>query len=200
MKEELEPRLVAPINRLPVEILSTIFLLGLRDYHADDKDSKRPQRYQGLISLVCHRWKTIIEATPIAWARITVLDGQPFQITKRFLRLSRTCLINVFIVWRETAIYYDGAHSIDEMNKLFALLLPEAHRWRSLHVTIVYHELSSYVMQRLQWVSAPNLGVLGLREGCCRGPAQFATKYKLFQSSPGAPVLRDITLWGFHVD
>jgi hypothetical protein len=89
LKKELEPKLHAPINRLPDDILSDIFLLGLRDAHADDEAFEKPQRYQGLISLVCRRWKAVIEGTPLAWANITVLDRQPFTTTKAILEALR---------------------------------------------------------------------------------------------------------------
>jgi hypothetical protein len=210
LKRELEPKLHAPINRLPDDILSDIFLLGLRDAHADDEDFEKPQRYQGLISLVCHQWKTVIEGTALAWANITVLDHRPFTTTQRFLMLSGTCLINITIDWTGLPLDEDdvalSAHNVDEMDHLFGLILPEAHRWRSLSVAIEDYSLMFYVIKELQWVSAPNLGTLWLSHnddeepGDVFTPPEMAKKYKLFQSPLGAPLLCDVTLWGVHID
>ena len=208
LKKELEPKLHAPINRLPDDILSDIFLLGLRDAHTDDKEFETPQRYQGLISLVCRRWRTVIEGTPLAWANITVLDRQPFTTTKRFLRLSGSCLINVAVNWSVVPLDEDGillnAYNVDEMDYLFGLVLPEAHRWRSLSVAIEDYSLMLYAVQRLQSIAAPNLRVLWLSHHDDDEPEEvvpeMAAKYKLFQTLPGAPLLRDVTLWGVHID
>jgi hypothetical protein len=206
LKKELEPKVLAPVNRLPSNILSDIFLLGLRDEHADDEHFELPQRYQGVISLVCRHWKIIIEHTRLAWANITVLDRQPFAITQRFLRLSGTCLINIAVDWSEITTNGGGAYKIDEMDRLFALILPEAHRWRSLYVIVVDYSLILHVVQRLQPVAAPNLSMLwlsnprALEQGEDFPPPEMATEYKLFQSSSGAPILRDVTLWGVHID
>ena len=210
LKKELDPKLHAPIHRLPDDILGDIFLLGLRDAHASDEDFEKPQRYQGLISLVCRRWKIVIEGTPLAWANITVLDRQPFTITKRFLRLSGACLINIAINWcifplKEERDTLD-AYTIDEMGRLFRLLWAEAHRWQSLSVAVEDQLIILYVVQELQWVAVPNLKTLWLSHHDLEEPNEDLTppgmivKYKLFQSPPGAPLLRDVTLWGVHVD
>ena len=210
LKRELEPKPYAAIDRLPDDILSDIFLLGLRDAHANDDAFEKPQRYQGLISLVCRRWKTVIEGTPLAWANITVLDRQPFTTTKRFLRLSGTCLINIAVNWIEFPLDEDdvvlNAYNVDEMDRLFSLVLPEAHRWRSLSVAIEDYSIMHYVVQRLQLVAAPNLRMLRLchhddepvEEGVA--PPEMAAEYEIFQPPPGAPLLRDITLWGVRID
>jgi len=208
LKKELEPNSHAPVNRLPDDILSDIFFLGLLDAHADDKSFEKPQRYQGLISLVCHRWKAIMEGTPLAWANITVLDRQPFTITKRFLRLSGNCLINIAIDWMTSPLEDEhvtlNIYNVNEMSCLFDLLWPEAHRWRSLFVAVQDHSLIHYVVQGLRSVAAPNLRILLLRNHDAGAQSlttlEMAAKYKLFQSPPGAPLLRDVTLWGIHID
>ncbi len=209
LKKELEPKLSAPIDRLPDDILSDIFLLGLRDAHADDDNFEKPQRYQGLISLVCHRWKVVIEGTPLAWANITVLDRQPFTITTRFLRLSGTCLINIAIDWSGFPLKGKGGtlndYTVDEMCRLFSLLWPEVHRWRSLSVAAGDYSLILVAVQRLQWVAVPNLRMIWLSHHDEEpeedlAPPGGATSYQLFQSPTGAPLLRDVTLWGVHID
>jgi hypothetical protein len=210
LKNELEPMPNAPIHRLPDDILSRIFLLGLHDAHADE-DFEKPQRYQGLISLVCHRWKAVMEGTPLAWANITVLGHQSFTTTKRFLRLSETCLINIAVDWRRCSVFLPrrghftlNAHNVNEMKRLFGLLSPEAHRWRKLIVAVEVYPLIHYVVRELQWVSAPNLRMLwlGHHDGKAQDRAltEMTAKYKLFQSPSGAPLLRDVTLWGAHID
>ena len=200
LKKELEPKPHAPINRLPDDILSDIFLLGLLDDHADDEFFEKPQRYQGLISLVCHWWKDVMEGTPLAWANINVLDHQPFPITKRFLRLSGTCLINIAVKWREFTL---TGYKVNDMRRLFGLLLPEAQRWQSLRIAVEDHSLILFVVRELQWVPAPNLRVIWLSyhdvDEQNMAP-ETAAKCKLFQSPPGAPLLRDVTLWGAHID
>jgi len=206
LKKELEPNPHAHIDRLPDDILSDIFLV-LLDAHAGDEYFEKPEGYQGLISLVCHRWKAVIESTPLAWATITVSDRQPFPITKRFLRLSGNRLINIAVPWVSSPLEDEhatlNAYDVNEMSCLFGLLWPEAHRWRNLSVVVEDYSLIHYVVQGLRSVAAPNLRILWLGnsdENAQGLTPEIVAKYKLFQSPPGAPLLRDVALWRVHVD
>jgi len=205
LKKELEPNPHPLINRLPDDILSDIFLV-LLDVHGDNGYFEKPEGYQGLISLVCHRWKVVIESTPLAWAAITVSDRQPFPITKRFLRLSGNRLINITVPWTISPLEHEHAtlvaYDVNEISCLFGLLWPEAHRWRNLFVDVKSYSLILYVVQGLQSVAAPNLRILWLssnNDDEAEG-LTLPVKYKFFQSPPGAPLLRDVTLWGVHID
>ena len=122
------------------------------------------------------------------------------------MRLSGGCLINLTIDWTEDPLNGKGAYRVDEMDYLFTLFLPEAHRWRRLFVAIIDYSLMFYVVRRLQSVAAPNLSELSLSD---RGekdpsqvlkPAELEMEHMLFQSPPGAPMIHEVTLWGVHVD
>ena len=60
------------------------------------------------------------------------------------------------------------------------------------------------VVQRLQWVVVPNLRMIWLSHHGEEPEEDLAllgaTAYRLFPSPPGAPLLRDVTLWGVHID
>ncbi|KAJ7928849.1 hypothetical protein B0H13DRAFT_1597074, partial [Mycena leptocephala] len=52
--------LIAPIHKLPVELMAEIFLLAIRDDYTHIKDTFR-------ISNVCSHWRQVADRTPRLW-------------------------------------------------------------------------------------------------------------------------------------
>jgi hypothetical protein len=85
IKRDLEEHklLAAPIRRVPFEILSYIFATCCID---GVLTAVR-------ISVVCHRWRSTILATPVAWSRVS--DRIPSEIMSIVLERSGTRLLHV---------------------------------------------------------------------------------------------------------
>ncbi|EIW84805.1 hypothetical protein CONPUDRAFT_48069, partial [Coniophora puteana RWD-64-598 SS2] len=66
-------RLVSAVGRLPVEILSEIFILARPQYHGlrlDPSDHSSVQKYlqpSFTVAQVCRRWRSIALGTPRLW-------------------------------------------------------------------------------------------------------------------------------------
>ncbi|KAL0959742.1 hypothetical protein HGRIS_011433 [Hohenbuehelia grisea] len=130
--EELEaPTFPAPASRLPIELLSEIFIC-LTKIHSNKTlkfDTKRrfPQWH---VSCVCRSWRAAALATSQLWSSIALrlakryTPGQTALFTAALERSGQAFLhIRVFNPFMENYLEYDP---------LLALLVAQAHRWRKL--------------------------------------------------------------------
>ncbi|KAF8598196.1 hypothetical protein BDV93DRAFT_526894, partial [Ceratobasidium sp. AG-I] len=88
------------INKLPVEILSRIFIIGDQIYQDDadstddedggeEDDDKGPYlEFQELVSHVCRHWRTIVINMPTLWTYITLSDPIPYERSAMLLARS----------------------------------------------------------------------------------------------------------------
>ncbi|KAK0504050.1 hypothetical protein EDD18DRAFT_1131825 [Armillaria luteobubalina] len=95
--------------------------------------------------------------------------------------------------------------STDDLAAIFDLLLPHVERWRLLEVAVSEYESIYAVMKRLAVCpSAPILEALQLYhyEDCedydAFKPSEFKEPLLLFQGN--IPNLKDLALWGVHID
>ena len=61
----------APVSKLPMELLSEIFHIGLDEYDPDDHHTIK---YLSTISSICSTWRGIALGTPSLWRRIIYMD------------------------------------------------------------------------------------------------------------------------------
>ena len=106
-----------PIARLPVELLSDIFLLGA---HAPDEDSQireddispclsSSSTSPDVFAAVCRHWRAVAIRTPQLWTRIciTIGDivysrrGETFASVSRAVARSGKCPLDIFIDARD---------------------------------------------------------------------------------------------------
>ncbi|KAF8601036.1 hypothetical protein BDV93DRAFT_525081 [Ceratobasidium sp. AG-I] len=88
------------INKLPVEILSRIFIIGDQidqddadstddeDEGEDDEDEGPYLEFQELVSHVCRHWRTIAINMPTLWTYITLSDPIPYERSAMLLARS----------------------------------------------------------------------------------------------------------------
>jgi len=129
--KELEPERTPPIDRLQNGILNSISCVGVQDDCVDATHARRPQSHQGRTSLVCRLCKFIMAHTPLAWPNNSVLDCQPFTPTERFLRLSRTCLVE-WGAYSDVPLDGDRVYTLGETGALLSLLPEARSRWQRL--------------------------------------------------------------------
>ncbi|KAH9913681.1 uncharacterized protein BXZ73DRAFT_55393 [Epithele typhae] len=157
-------RPAAPISRLPVELLSTIFLLTAhtpdQDTDEEDQGSITPclslsSTTPDVLAAVCKHWREVALGTPRLWTRICVTigdivysrRGEVFASAARYAARSSKCALDIFIDARdpewdfsEHDPYiddpYDYKHPFqpEHMRRILSILLPHARRFRTLAV------------------------------------------------------------------
>lgn len=94
-REELEShleravRLQSPVHRLPCEILSSIFVIGVQE--ADD-----PLMVSTLM-LVCRYWADVAINTPVLWSTIAVSTHDSLEKARRKLERSKSCPLDITV-------------------------------------------------------------------------------------------------------
>ncbi|KAG8787682.1 hypothetical protein FRC12_015359 [Ceratobasidium sp. 428] len=115
---------LAPVNKLPQEILSYVFILA-KSYcvHDEDFGSHDP-------AAVCSDWRRIAINTPNLWAHIDIGPGTPERLTK--LLLNRTKDYPIYIHAHELDANPSDNESSpeDEAKMAVDLLEPHIHRAR----------------------------------------------------------------------
>nr|GAT46551.1 predicted protein [Mycena chlorophos] len=120
--------LLAPIRKLPVEVLGEIFLLAERSPRKDFDLSER-----ATISRVCAGWRAVATSTPALWLRIELLGRPPSRAS-----------ISQELEWSGThplSILYNTLSDEDEDQWAFDLIVAEAHRWRDVRLLLSQKDL-----------------------------------------------------------
>nr|GAT46397.1 predicted protein [Mycena chlorophos] len=129
--------LVAPIRRLPDEILAEILVHVPR---LPNPLLSVTQPHLLRLAAVCSRWRSIVYATPALWQRLTIdlpytrefwnkLQGKYLPAISRTLRLSGQCTLSV-----EYRQNLDGPVFVHP--EIVHLLEKSAPRWRHLHLSL----------------------------------------------------------------
>lgn len=177
------------IHRLPVEILSHIFVMGSED------DMMLPIR----VSHVCRVWREITFRTPSLWRRIT-LTPQTEMWRERIYR-ARECTLDIQLKsWVTSSSGFPRHQSLDmyAVQWHIHLVAPFVRRWRSLE--IVFTEYAPFL-----WNAALS--------GCCSRSRDHAKNLEdltlIFRANDDtkefclfsgvAPKLRRVTLDGIRL-
>lgn len=199
--------LLAPIRKLPSEILAEIFTQCMPTVHMplDGNDhvyelpvdriygnydiarSRHPTFVRMRLTQICRRWRDIISDTPSMWT--TLVLNHSFRedfasIVEMSLRNSKNCLLDVFIVPRAWRVPSEA------IQDTMSLLNGQIHRFRSFFADLKYtsgHE----VYLPLLFVSDPELSSMvsfGVWTG--RGSDQETI------GEPNFPKLKSLDLWG----
>ena len=84
-------RLQSPVQRLPCEILASIFITGV--FGADDED---PLMVSTLM-LVCRYWADVALNTPMLWSSIAVSTHDSLEKARRKLQRSKSCPLDITV-------------------------------------------------------------------------------------------------------
>lgn len=128
----LHRALLAPIRKLPVELLTEIFLFA-----ALPESEARWRGASHVLAAVCLRWRQVALSTPHLWACIVVIAGSSSLTLWREsvrTRLERSSYAPLTITWK---IYGRRAFCSGDPYwdaDIWALLCTQAHRWASAHL------------------------------------------------------------------
>ncbi|KAL0949122.1 hypothetical protein HGRIS_009206 [Hohenbuehelia grisea] len=199
-----------PIQRLPDELLSYVFLFAMNDSDAITEAAVTPIT----ISHVGTRWRRVALSTSKLWTSINLaLPYTPAQVSRMraWLLRSRSCPLDILLDFRDPDWSWDeDAHifTSQQMQGTMAYLLPHVTRWRSFDLLCdTWHPIFTFLSLSQHVDSAPFLRRIALS----RCNAYFALKGQAFAPAalkqpvpllgklpPGS--LCSISLAGVHVD
>lgn len=113
---------IAPIRRIPDDILIEIFMLCLPSAYEALPD---PMKAPLLLTRVCQRWRAVVCAAPMLWSTIYLMVEsysveEAIKATKFWMSSSAQCPLNITL----------RSHDLGPCHSVLELLLPHAHRWR----------------------------------------------------------------------
>ncbi|KAJ2935681.1 hypothetical protein H1R20_g1413, partial [Candolleomyces eurysporus] len=132
--------LVAPIKRLPPDILSTVFLACLPAIECPEA-AMTPNHPAVVISQVCRHWRQLAFDTPLLWSRVQLIlpnvNCNPYYPPRR----GRTCC--PLLIYMEATESAAGGFVTSHLKllegsvlmglgKLVSLLLTESKRWEQV--------------------------------------------------------------------
>ena len=159
-REELEThleqavRLQSPVQRLPCEILASIFTIGV--FKADDED---PLMVSTLM-LVCRYWADVAVNTPVLWSNIAVSTHDSLEKARRKLQRSKSCPLDITINFSPRQEHSHGVtesviHAMD-------LVRPALWRTKSFRLSVPNRPQAHAALLRCQ-EDAPLLEFLSIR-------------------------------------
>lgn len=159
-REELESHLEqavrsqSPIQRLPCEILASVFVRGV--FGADDED---PLMVSTLM-LVCRYWADVAVNTPTLWSNIAVSTHDSLEKARRKLRRSKSCPLDITINFSPREEHSGGVteHIIHAMD----LVRPALWRTKSFRLSVPNRPQAHAALLRCR-EDAPLLEILSVR-------------------------------------
>jgi hypothetical protein len=152
--------LVAPVRRLPPEILSEIFI-QCKDTKWFDPlygvlDTPRLDMAPLLLGSVCRRWRMIALSTPRLWASVGLTIRPKYLksdvlLVKTWLARAGTCPLSI-------ALGSSGSYSND-MRSLMKVFLLHCERWYDVRLSLPLSVLGSLSPARNRLASLQKLGI-----------------------------------------
>ncbi|KAF8158294.1 hypothetical protein B0H34DRAFT_708192 [Crassisporium funariophilum] len=174
-----------PIYRLPVELISLIFVSGSED----DPD------FAIVVSHVCRAWRHIALQTPSLWRRITLNTKE--HMWRERIRRARACSLDIQLLpWSTPRTGVPRARELNlyTVQWYMHIVLPYISRWRSLE--IVFAEYAPYLWKAtLASCVAPATALQDL--SLVYRLNDDTEEFTLFSGS--APRLRRVTLDGIRL-
>ncbi|KAL1702783.1 hypothetical protein EV121DRAFT_293023 [Schizophyllum commune] len=130
-QRQLNRALLAPVRRLPREILSEIFLFAAASSSRLESRSAYPVHRKYAFATVCRMWRSVALNTPDLWVDIRLTRNEKpgaLKLLERDLRLAKTRPLHVQLV-QGAGEYWDAASKA-----CYNLVFEQQHRWRSLRL------------------------------------------------------------------
>ncbi|KAF8211916.1 hypothetical protein K438DRAFT_1218761 [Mycena galopus ATCC 62051] len=113
---KLHRALISPWRRLPVEILSDIFLLTLEARNIDEDDVWMDDR-EGTLLLcqICSAWRAVALRTPALWNTLSIYASDlfcPLDWVSTWLDRSRSSPVSLQLLWDSLLVFPDVLNSV----------------------------------------------------------------------------------------
>jgi hypothetical protein len=146
-------RLQAPIQRLPSELLASIFTAGVLG--AEEEDTLMLSN----IVLVCRYWADVAINAPILWSRVVVSNHVSLEKARRRLARSKSVPLHVDINFSQQM---NGSRTTETIIHAMDILYPSIWRWKSFHLSVPTRPQAHAALSRCK-EKAPMLQVLEVR-------------------------------------
>lgn len=148
------------------------------------------------VSHVCRHWRHVALSTPSLWTTIAFpqLARPPYKLQSMLLERSQGLPVD---------IYVQGQFD-DSSNRLSSMLIPEIHRWRTMHISVWSYDCVHDFLCAISDLSipaAPRLTTVELYYFRDIDDVEYLSMSKHFTLFRGlAPSLSRIVVWGVYVD
>ncbi|KAH9949066.1 hypothetical protein B0H21DRAFT_688901 [Amylocystis lapponica] len=209
------------IHKLPTELLSHIFLIGVEESdNSNDSDSyggdhslesaQRTEECVDLVSHVCRLWRDIAIQTPALWANI-LFEGKHDDciMAQQYFERSRALPVSISIDLTPNFQRYGWhqGYENDTARRILECVIPHISRWCSLSVKVSDYALMGMILMKLgDCTGAPLLERLELYS-CRNGrmsyntfTPQYLKKQHFVLFGGNVPRLTHVTLSGVHLD
>ncbi|KAJ7069757.1 hypothetical protein C8F01DRAFT_976616 [Mycena amicta] len=151
-------RLQSPVLRLPSELLSSIFVIGVL---GDPQETTGTVMLPALM-LVCRYWHQVALATPYLWAQISVSPLHSLEQARRKLARSSSCPLDIDINFGPRTEYSSSSGVMEQVVRSMDIFSPAIWRIKSFRLSVPNRSQAHAVLLRCQQ-DAPLLEVLSVR-------------------------------------
>lgn len=155
LRLESAVRLQSPVQRLPSELLASIFVTGVVG-PGEEEDVLT----LSTVMLVCQHWKDVALDTPSLWSRIVA--GTRHSITKAQLKLDRSKSIPLHISVDFSPKIENGTVTTESIVRTMDLLRTSIWRWKSFRLIVPTRPQAHAALLHCN-EAAPLLEVLSIR-------------------------------------
>ncbi|OJT12839.1 hypothetical protein TRAPUB_10674 [Trametes pubescens] len=156
---------MSPIHSLPVELLTTIFQLGVDSDPIPDDQTRGEHTFEVLVSHVCRHWRHVALHTPHLWTTVHFRTLAHMARGEVYLARNAHLPIDIYVDTCSEDDYHLRKDLLfrDQFLAVFNVVLPHIHRWRELHLIVADLECKSFARQVLSKCgTAPALRTLQL--------------------------------------
>ncbi|KAI8986227.1 hypothetical protein BD414DRAFT_416391 [Trametes punicea] len=153
-KLEQAVRLQSPVQRLPNDLLSSIFNIAVLD--GEEEDSITLSN----LMLVCRYWREVAIHTPMLWTRISM--GTHRSVDRALLKLDRSKSAPLYICLDFSPRMEHGTVSTESIITAMDLVRPAIWRWKTFHLIVPSRPQAHVALTRCR-EQAPLLEVLSIR-------------------------------------
>ena len=168
--------IVAPIQRIPLEVLSEIFIFCA---DSPSSNSEPPLKCFDVtqapiqLSFVCNKWRRLAISMSQLWSSISLRGGREYVLssggrhTSYFRRSIRTDMLRTWLLRSGSSPLTLGIDATwlehDALTSCIAIMLPHSHRWRDVTLTLdeEHWEMLLAVKGNLPQLERFNLDVMG---------------------------------------
>ena len=154
LRLEQAVRMNSPVQRLPNDLLSSIFSIAVLD--EEDEDTIALSN----LMLVCRCWREVAVNSPMLWTRIVM--GTHHSIDRAILKLDRSRTAPLYICLDFSPRMEHGTVSTESIITAMELVRPAIWRWKTFHLIVPSRPQAHVALSRCK-EQAPQLEVLSVR-------------------------------------
>ncbi|KAI0771114.1 hypothetical protein BD413DRAFT_62291 [Trametes elegans] len=156
---------MSPIHSLPVELLTSIFQLGVNSDPIPDEQVRGQPTFEVLVSHVCRHWRQIALHSPHLWTTVHFRTRAHMTRGEVYLSRNASLPIDIYVDTCSEDDYQLRKDLLfrDDFLPIFEILIHHIKRWRELHLIVADLECKSHARTVLSKCgTAPKLETLQL--------------------------------------